>query len=342
MVLLSLFLVRLLLFALPVADSFATQRRGAQQSPLSRPLFSSSSPSEQDVQKDEDEVTISQTLVDPPFDGATQTKTTETISSSSTNPSQQPSTSTTISTILDCAVPDENATLKTQLLRLAAAYDRGLGLSSAAARQQAADILDRLEQCASAAPTAAATILLTDSSNSGRITATATNNNKTISLIGTWRLIWTTALDVLSLQASPILTVGAIHQVFESNNSKVVTNVIDLVPRAQSLFPTTMLPSTLLRAKVTTRACEPDNAARHPNRVGLVFERVAVQPLQLLGQDVGGLPPLAVDLPRLPDSWTAASGYFDVTYLDHELLVIRQNAPGGLFALLRVDSLDAA
>jgi len=30
-------------------------------------------------------------------------------------------------------------------------------------------------------------------------------------------------------------------------------------------------------------------------------------------------------------------GFFDVTFLDEELVVIRQNAPGGLFVLARVD-----
>ena len=35
-----------------------------------------------------------------------------------------------------------------------------------------------------------------------------------------------------------------------------------------------------------------------------------------------------------------APGYFDVEYLDDELLVIKQQAPGGLFALVKVDSCD--
>ena len=247
--------------------------------------------------------------------------------------------------VLDCAVPDENVALKTQLLRLAAAYDRGFG-ASAAARQQVDTIIRDLEQCytssSSASNVAVSTILL-DKNNSNN---NSISNNGTPSLIGTWRLIWTTALDVLSLQASPLFTAGAIHQVFEYGG--VVTNVIDLVPRVSLLLP---IPSPSgIRARVTTRARAPVDAERHRNRVGLVFESVTLQPqpqtMVLLGGIIDAsallnLPSsLTLNLPRWPDSWTAATGYFDIAYLDSELLIIRQNAPGGLFALLRVDSMD--
>ena len=107
------------------------------------------------------------------------------------------------------------------------------------------------------------------------------------------------------------------------------------------MLPTSLAESvgSLLRAKVTTRA----SARPLPNRVGLVFEKVALQPVSLLGQSVDGtLPPLSFNLPRinaqqLLSQFTEDVGYFDVTYLDDEMLIIRQNAPGGLFALARVD-----
>ena len=35
-----------------------------------------------------------------------------------------------------------------------------------------------------------------------------------------------------------------------------------------------------------------------------------------------------------------APGYFDVEYLDDELLIIRQQAPGGRFVLVKVDNYD--
>ena len=71
-------------------------------------------------------------------------------------------------------------------------------------------------------------------SRSGRMKTlkSSKNSKKSPSLMGTWRLIWTTAPDVVSLQASPVLTVGAIHQVY--GGDRVVTNVIDFVPRSYS------------------------------------------------------------------------------------------------------------
>lgn len=100
-----------------------------------------------------------------------------------------------------------------------------------------------------------------------------------------------------------------------------------------------------------------------PNRVGLVFEGLKLQPIELLGQRVDNLPPLSVDFTfpqnivrRLADfvpgldslglgggggeASADAPGYFDVEYLDDELLIIRQQAPGGRFALVKVDSCD--
>lgn len=79
-----------------------------------------------------------------------------------------------------------------------------------------------------------------------------------------------------------------------------------------------------------------------------------------MGQKVDNLPPITIDLTwqqRLFDQIapfvpvlarkessmgddTDKPGYFDVEYLDEELLVIRQQAPGGVFALVKVDNYD--
>jgi len=90
----------------------------------------------------------------------------------------------------------------------------------------------------------------------------------------------------------------------------------------------------MARAEVTTQA---SSRPMFPNRIGLLFEKVEFRGKELLGQDVSKLlPPLAFNLPRidLPDD----VGYFDVTYLDSELLVIRQNSPGGCFVLVNVEN----
>lgn len=136
-------------------------------------------------------------------------------------------------------------------------------------------------------------------------------------------------------------------------------NIIDFIPRAQTFLPSSISPPSLLRAEVTTRASSRNGRT---DRVGLVFEELKLQPIELLGQKVDNLPPLSVDftwpqsiidqlaefVPGL-DSLGFSSGgnvdadtpgYFDVVYLDDELLIIQQQAPGGVFALVKVDSCD--
>ena len=149
---------------------------------------------------------------------------------------------------------------------------------------------------------------------------------------------------------------SAIYQ--DIRNPPVAINIIDFIPRAQSLLPPSMSPPSLLRARVSTRASSRSGLS---NRVGLSFEGLELQPIELLGRRVDGLPPLSVDftwpgsllkelaalIPGLGDALGAgktanddAPGYFDVEYLDDELLIIRQQAPGGVFALVTVDSCD--
>lgn len=174
-------------------------------------------------------------------------------------------------------------------------------------------------------------------------------------------MIYTTAFDVLSLQASPFFMTGAIYQVFAPSTTTAttggttttVTNIIDFIPRVQSLLTSSFLPSlnikppnTLIRAQVLTRACVPKQPA--PNRIGLIFDSVSIRPIEVLGIDSTSLlPPLSFDLPKLPtfgaggtSTSPVATGYFDVTYLDEELLIIQQNAPGGIFCLWRTDTID--
>ena len=95
----------------------------------------------------------------------------------------------------------------------------------------------------------------------------------------------------------------------------------------------------MLRAKVKTRASSRPNLS---NRVGLNFESVKLEPVEVLGFDLKLLPPLSFNLPQvnldsLPGVDPATSpGYFDVTFLDGDILIIRQNAPGGYFVSINV------
>lgn len=213
---------------------------------------------------------------------------------------------------------EERQALKLTMLQLGASYDRGFGASPKARND------------------AESTIVALELLNPETWAAQGILGNETSPLAGSWRMVWTNAQDVLVLGASPVATIGAIYQVYEP---PVVTNIIDFIPRAQALLPPSLALKSLVRAKVTTRASTRPN---RPNRVGLVFEKVQLQPVELLGYPVD-LPPLGVDLPKISlvgSNSEDGPGYFDITFLDDDMLIIRQNAPGGLFVLVKVPDSD--
>lgn len=238
------------------------------------------------------------------------------------------------------AVESNAEDLKRKLYQLAASYDRGFA-ATPKARSEANEII---EQLAAVNPT----------ENAAR-GIDGGDFSDDVPLRATWRMIWTSAFDVVSLGASPIAAPSAIYQ--QITDPPIATNIIDFIPRAQTFFPSSSVPSSLLRAEVTTRASSRKGSA---NRVGLVFEGVKLQPIEFLGQKVDNLPPLSVDLtwqqdlidqiasfvPGLENFSSEgkddvdAPGYFDVEYLDDELLIICQQAPGGRFALVKVDNCD--
>lgn len=238
--------------------------------------------------------------------------------------------------------------LKRQLLSVAASYDRGFS-STPTVRQSVEDIIQQLAMINPNTDKASQGI-------NGRNDINITDDtNGDVPLKGIWRLIWTTAYDVVSLGASPIVAPSAIYQ--DIRSPPAIINIIDFIPRIL------LGPTSLLRAKVTTRA-----SIRDANRVGLTFEGVVLQPMELLGQKVDTLLPpiLTLDftLPqtiirqlislvpglitnddssnneKVGNNNDESPGYFDVEYVDEELLIIRQQVPGGVFALVKVDSCD--
>jgi hypothetical protein len=238
------------------------------------------------------------------------------------NDSEENDSTTTIAT---AATIKTIESLKRELINLGASYDRGYGATSRSFAQ-ADSIISKLEQNN---PEQNAIRGIDGDSGSGDDTLSSP-------LAGSWRMIWTTAADVLTLNANPFTTVGAIYQVFDPPS---VTNIIDLLPPFQTLLGSER--GSLLRAKVQTRAYSPttkkegNNNNINKNKIGLDFESISLGPVELFGNDVGFLPPLGFDLPRTP-----FEGFFDVIFLDENLLIIRQNAPGGLFVLTKVDSFD--
>uniref|UniRef100_A0A7S2SD72 Plastid lipid-associated protein/fibrillin conserved domain-containing protein n=1 Tax=Eucampia antarctica TaxID=49252 RepID=A0A7S2SD72_9STRA len=221
----------------------------------------------------------------------------------------------------------ERLAIKSKLLQLCASYDRGFG-ASPKARNQVQELVDELESMNPTPRDAARGI------NGGDSTA------EDVPLKGIWRMVWTTALDVLTLGASPVAVPGAIYQAIDP---PIATNIIDFIPRVQSLLPISFPPS-LLRAEVKTRtSLRPQNS----NRVGLNFEAVKLIPIELLGvQSSGFLPPFSINFPSIPlqdlpgVDPSNSPGFFDVTYLDHDMLIIKQNDPGGYFVSIKVDDCD--
>ena len=242
---------------------------------------------------------------------------------------------------------DERTNLKSKLYQLAASYDRGFG-TTPKARDEVNNII---EQLATLNPTANPSRGIDGISSSSEL-------EEDVPLKGIWRMIWTSAFDVVSLGASPISTTSAIYQ--DISNPPVAINIIDFIPKTQSVLPSAFSPPSLLRAEVATRASSRGLSTN--DRVGLVFEGLKLQPIELLGQKVDTLPPLSIDfrwpknlvmklaelVPGLDPSSIGSSGdenvdapgYFDIEYVDDELLIIRQQAPGGIFALVKVDSCE--
>ena len=164
----------------------------------------------------------------------TTTTTTSTDSSGYPNYDTPPNTEMTTVTSLKC-----------QLIELCATYDRGFGTSTTA-RQTIDTIVQQLQSYNTAKNVAADTMTTTTPHHNHHH-----NNNNNSTIIGKWRMIYTTAFDVLSLQASPFFITGAIYQVYTnapsgttgSTTTTTVTNIIDFIPRFQPLFPSSLLTS---------------------------------------------------------------------------------------------------
>jgi hypothetical protein len=229
--------------------------------------------------------------------------------------------------LTEASMKVERDELKTKLLKLCASYDRGFG-ASPKARKEVEEIINQLGD-----------INPTPMDAARGVDGESTADMGDVPLRGAWRMIWTTALDVLNLAASPVASPGAIYQVIDP---PIATNIIDFIPRFQSLLPT-VFPSSMVRAEVKTRASLRRN---NSNRVGLNFEAVKLYPVEVLGIKSDVVPPFNLNFPRIkiedlpgvdPNN---APGFFDVVYLDGDMLIIKQNAPGGYFVSIKVDDYD--
>jgi len=231
---------------------------------------------------------------------------------------------------------EEIKKLKTNLLRLCATCDRGF----AATKEDNANIADIISALKFLSPNKNPTRGLYPNNNMSPSNDEGDDNDVPV-LEGIWKLAYTTAYDVLSLNGSPLYQLQGIYQVIRSDGNSA--NVIDLAPRIQTLLPI----SIASRITSSTRAIVGTTSyARSNTRVGLSFTSVQIKPISLFGVELKNfpisVPSLKINLPQfglISDSEkntnNNSSGYFDIEYLDEDCLIISQNQPGGVFVSFR-------
>ena len=231
----------------------------------------------------------------------------------------------------------ERDRLKSRLFAKSAACDRGFG-ASIKDREEIASIVEELRALSPEKVPTRGLFPYRAAAEDTEVNEMALASEAPV--VGAWQMIYTTAFDVLSLAASPLTLLQGIYQVIYADGTSV--NVIDLAPRIQVILPVQLqternLTSTL-RARVFTTA-----KARSDDRIGLTFKRVAVSASKFLNCDVSNFPKFGVTFPTAStvgagsDTTDSDPGYFDVVYLDNDCLIIKQNAPGGIFVNIRSD-----
>lgn len=240
--------------------------------------------------------------------------------------SQDSNQDSTNSSHFNSSVDDTRNGLKMKVYALCAACDRGFGATSTD-RQEIDELVMKLASlCPIPIP------------SEGLVPNLQQNNvSSRVPLEGAWRMVYTSAFDVLSIAASPFTLLQSIYQVIDRSGKSV--NIIDIAPRFQPLLPLNMVKEgSTLRLRVFTKVY-----ARTPTRIGLAFKSAEAKPLSLAGFDVTSiLPPLSTDLFSPLQSFGISGadgekgpGFFDILYLDDDMLIIRQNDPGGIFISTR-------
>lgn len=151
---------------------------------------------------------------------------------------------------------------------------------------------------------------------------------------GKWRLVYTNALDVLSLGLlSPIASVNQVYQnIFpppvrsSSSVDFAVENVVEFEP---SIAPVT---NRFLGRSMTRLVVEATGSIKSSSVVGLTFENVSARPNFLFGYQF----PSDVPIPKVPLSRPV--GAIDTTFLDNDLRISRAKIMGrtdNVFVLLR-------
>lgn len=155
-------------------------------------------------------------------------------------------------------------------------------------------------------------------------------------LFGKWRLIFTDALDVLSLGLlTPIAQIAQINQnIFEvgpelkKSYEYDVENVITLEPWFAPIS-NSFLGRTVAEVKVFA-----EGKRKNESQIDIVFVKTALRQKSLFGYD------LPAELPPASLRVSSPVGYIKTTYLDAELRVarsppVREKRQGNVFLLVR-------
>lgn len=142
-------------------------------------------------------------------------------------------------------------------------------------------------------------------------------------LTGEWKLLYTDALDVLSLGWLPGIVVAQIYQNVGPDGTEI-SNIVELQP---SLVP--IIPSSVLRLTVAAKG-----TIASSKRLNLTFISSKFAPVSFLGMEVEStLPPLKIDFPQVINN----VGWLDHTFVDEDIRVGR-SIGDNCFVLLRVGS----
>ncbi|CAM9683269.1 unnamed protein product [Ectocarpus sp. 12 AP-2014] len=119
-------------------------------------------------------------------------------------------------------------------------------------------------------------------------------------LAGRWQLLYTTSLDVLSLQINPAVTVGKIFQQIESDG-RSIQNIIELQPPFAAVNKILGSSMTTLTARTTFSFCamfrvKLETEPVSDSRINLKFVRTEIKANSLFGRELD-LPTLGVNIP---------------------------------------------
>ncbi|CAN0265097.1 unnamed protein product, partial [Ectocarpus sp. 12 AP-2014] len=119
-------------------------------------------------------------------------------------------------------------------------------------------------------------------------------------LAGRWQLLYTTSLDVLSLQINPAVTVGKIFQQIESDG-RSIQNIIELQPPFAAVNKILGSTMTTLTARTTFSffaifCVKLETEPVSDSRINLKFVRTEIKANSLFGRELD-LPTLGVNIP---------------------------------------------